>query len=819
LGASQVGVRGEGSTKWPAAAKERFAEAQKLLHQADFKGAQAAVLEGLKLAPQSVEGYNLLGIIYEQQKDHAQSLAAFQKALQLNPRSTEIHNNLGNSYVAQEKLDLAEKEFRTTLRLDPRNRDANYNLGLVLLSRGHPAQAVTYLERVRPPDSGTLVNLTQAYLRSGQTAKGVELAKRASEQNKNDLRLHFSLGLLLASAKQYEPAVQEFELADALMPGTFEILHNLGQACLRSKNYPKAEAALQRALALAPDSVDTLYLLAQVYTNEQRQLPALELLARARKLAPQNTDVIFLMARLSMMQSFHEDAIPLLEEGVKIAPQRLDLHAALGDCYFTVGKVEKAVQEFQTLIQLDPSATSYAFMGLCYRHQGRFEEAKKYFSEGLKKDPRSASCLYNLGYIENKQGNYQTAGKLLEQALGINPDYDDALLEMASVKMTEKKFDEAIPLLRRCVTLTPRQAQVYYKLATAERTLHQTQAAERDFKIFQTLSRDSASGPYPFQHFFDYLDQRLELPAQAKAQIDLQELLQETNRHPDRPQNLYLLAETHLKLRQPDEAKKTVAQLDKLSAGDLRTMLGVGVLFARYRMFPEAIQHFQMALAADPTSDEAKYDLANAYFRLRDYPQALEVMQQVSAAAQNDDTYLALLGDIYAHLGRTAEATKIFQDAIAKNPDNDQYYLSLALTQLRGGSANAAEKTLRQGLARTPDSGRLLWGMGVLSVLLENNLQAEEYLKRSVDLMPEWRSSYSTLGVFYYETGRIVKARETLNRFAQQNPHGGLDVQQIEQALSAASASDSQSSKARMLPPEARQRFLQVALALVDESP
>jgi tetratricopeptide (TPR) repeat protein len=802
----------------PLAAKERFTQAQELLSRGQVESALAAARQGLKVAPKSVEGYNLLGIIYDQQKDYAQSLAAFQQAIKLNPRSTLSHNNLGRSYSSQEKFDLAVQEFRTALRLDPRNRDANYNLGLILLARGQPQEAISFLGRVQPPDPASLMNLIQANFRTGQTAKALEVSRSLSDLAKDDVRVHFSLGVLLAAEKQYGSAVHEFELADALQPGTFEILHNLGQAHLRNNNQAKAEAILPRALAMQPDSADTLYLLGKLYADQRKYVQAMEMLVRARQLAPQNTDYIFLLSRLSMLQSYFEDAIQLLEEGVKIAPQRPDLHAALGESYFMAGKVDKAIQEFQTLVRLDPSAGAYNFMGLCYRHMGRFEEAKKYFQEGLKLDAKFAPSLFNLGFIENKQGNLERAEKFLEEALRADPNYDDALYELASVKMTQKKFEEALPLLQRCVKVTTKPAQVYYKLAVTERALRQTKAAERDLKIFETLSKEPSQGPYPLQHFIESFDQRVQLSGQERAQLDLESLLRMAKQNPDHPSTLYLLAETYLKLGRPEEAKKWVAELQKLSGGDIRTTLGVGVLLARYGMYPEAIQRFQSALAADPTSGDAKYDLANAYFRIGNYAQALEVMRQLSPSAESDDTMLALLGDIYAHLGRTPEAVSIFGAAVQKNPENEQYYLSLALTHLRAGNNQAAEKSLQQGLARIPNSGKLFWGMGIFLALAGKTEQAEDFLNRAVDLMPEWQSGYATLGLFYYETGQMAKARETLERYARSFPRGGINVGRLKQVMAAAPAAQDNLSKPKSLSPETRQQFLQVALALADQS-
>src|SRR3977135_3562968 len=269
------------------------------------------------------------------------------------------------------------------------------------------------------------------------------MASELSTHNKDDVQLHFTLGVLLASEKQYRAAQLELEKANALKPETFEILYNLGQTYLRGGEYARAEQVLNRALKLKPDSPETLYLLAQVYADQTRAVDALDLLVRAHKLAPQNTDVIFLLARVSMSQNYFEDAIPLLESGLKIAPQRVDLHAALGESYFMSGKAERAIGEFKMLIQLDPSARSYAFMGLSDRHLGRFDEARKYFQDGLAQDPHNASCLFNMGYIEERQGNHPRAEELFQQALRSNPDFSEALLALANLRIANKRLDEA----------------------------------------------------------------------------------------------------------------------------------------------------------------------------------------------------------------------------------------------------------------------------------------------------------------------------------------------------------------------------------------
>jgi tetratricopeptide (TPR) repeat protein len=792
-----------------------FAEAEQLLQQGLLDQAKGKIEEQLSLHPASVEGYNLLGIVYSDEKDYANAREAFQHALALNPNSTRTRNNLGNIYVVQKNLDLAEKEFRSVLRLDPANRDGNYNLGLLLMAKGSPAAAVACFQRVRPQSVETRFNLVRAYLEAGRTAEALKTATELSAEKKDDVQLHFTLGVLLAAEKQYKAAQLELEKANALQPETFEILYNLGQAYLRSGNNAKAELVLNRALKLKPDSPETLYLLAQVDTDEARPLDALELLVRAHKLAPENTNVIFLMARVSMTENYFEDAIPLLESGLKIAPQRADLHAALGESYFMSGKAEKAIDEFKKLIAVDPSARSYAFMGLSYRHLGRFDEARKYFDEGLKRDPHNASCLFNVGYIEERQGNYAQAAELFRQALKGDPNLSEALLELANLRMKDKKFAEAVELLRKFVKVSHDPASGYYKLAMAERSLHQMEAAQRDLNVFQTLSKNSSSGPYPYEHLFDYLDDRSKLSSQQRTQLDVTELTEQIQKHPGRPQDLYLLAESYLKLGKAEEARKTIAQLDEMSENDYRTQCGVGVLLARYHLYDDAIRQFQAALRANPDSDAVKFDLADAYFRKSMHAEALKISQEVSPEGQQDDAYLALLGDIYAHLGESGKAVEIFRDAVSRNPDNDQYYLSLTLVQLRENDVSGAERTLEKGLARIPGSGKIVWGLGIVSVMQGKTAQAAERLERAVDLLPEWAGSYSTLGVFYYQTGQIDKAREVLDRF-KESKASGLDVSRIEEALSRAPAKSSSANEP--MPMVARQQLLQLALSIADRT-
>lgn len=793
-----------------------FGDAQSLLQQGRLHEAKTSTLEALQRHPGSVEGFNLLGIIESDLREFPGALDAFSKALKIAPNSVKTHNNLGDLFVAAKQFNEAEREFRTVLRLDPANPDGNYNLGVLLMAKGAPAEAIPHFERVRPQNTPTEFNLIRAYFETKRPTEGLQLAAKLSAQRKDDVQVHFSLGTLLASAKQYKESQREFEQADALQPETFEIVYNLGQNYLREREYPKAELTLNRALKLRPGSVDAMYLLAQAYADDSHPLDALDLLIAAHKMAPENVDVILLMARLSISQNYLEDAIPLLEAGLKIAPRRPDLIAALGESYFMAHNIDGAVRVFKKLIEVEPSARSYGFVALSYRDLGRFDEAKQYVLKGLSLDPRNINCLLNLGLIEEEQGDRAKAAGVFEQILRLDPDFPDALLELANIRVASHQFQEAVNLLQKYVRGGQDRTSGYYKLALAERSLHQTAAANRDMSVFQAMSKNKSDELHPYENLFDYLDNRSQLDLHARGQLDITELTDEIKRHPDQPQDLYLLAQAYLSAGKVEEARNTIEQLDRLASADYRTLTGAGVLLARFHLYDDAIQQFQAALKLTPNSDDVKFDLADAYFHKRLYSQSLEIAQQESDEGKKDDAYQALLGDLYAHLGNVAPAAQIFEDSINRNPDSDQAYLSLALLDLRQGNVDGAQETLQKGQAHIPDSGKMYWGLGLTSALQGDSTKAAGQMERAVDLLPDWPAGYSTLGVLYFETGQIDKAREVLSRFKDSAAHSSLDIDRIEQVLDQAPRSAPTGPKT--MSGEEKAQFLQLALSLADRT-
>ena len=128
-GFAQQTTPNHGSARLPTKTSPLLHEAEELLRQGSIAEAKIKIQDELQQNPSNVDGYNLLGIVFSDEKDYANALQSFQQALKLDSNSTRTHNNIGNLYVAQEKLDLAEKEFRKGFAQRARQSRCELQLG------------------------------------------------------------------------------------------------------------------------------------------------------------------------------------------------------------------------------------------------------------------------------------------------------------------------------------------------------------------------------------------------------------------------------------------------------------------------------------------------------------------------------------------------------------------------------------------------------------------------------------------------------------------------------------------------------------------
>jgi tetratricopeptide (TPR) repeat protein len=169
----------------------------------------------------------------------------------------------------QEKVfKVVLNEFVTSMEYSADFAFARYNLGNLYVALNRPEDAIrNYLAAIKIDDLfyPAKVNLAMFYNKRGENANAEELLREVVKAHPELHEIAYSLGLLLAEMKKYDPAVVYLKKAAKGMPEHARVYYNLGLLLQYLKRDAEAEDALSTALKIEPDSMDYLYALADFY--------------------------------------------------------------------------------------------------------------------------------------------------------------------------------------------------------------------------------------------------------------------------------------------------------------------------------------------------------------------------------------------------------------------------------------------------------------------------------------------------------------------------------------------------------------------------
>jgi tetratricopeptide (TPR) repeat protein len=252
----------------PATQAEAFRTLAKLDRASDPPAARDALVQALKLSPETPGDLLLTAQIAEANGDAAVAQTAYERVLAAHAApevAAAANGGLAELLIKQKKYAEAEPLLKSELARDPRDPAANAQLATVLLGQQKNDEALPVLETLRQlePGNGSVDQmLADAYSQAGQPAKADPLYAR------------------LAAAH----------------PGDEDVLAGQGENFLREKLYPQAQAVLERAVKLKPDDGDAWSGLAFASSQNKQYAVTLNALSMRAKLLGETPVSYFLWA-------------------------------------------------------------------------------------------------------------------------------------------------------------------------------------------------------------------------------------------------------------------------------------------------------------------------------------------------------------------------------------------------------------------------------------------------------------------------------------------------------------------------------------------
>ena len=187
-----------------------------------YQDATEAYKEVIRLKPQSTEGYSGVGEAYRGLGRYQEELDAFLQAAKLKPDSFPIHENLGDAYAALKRFDEAIREYKFALTYSPGGASSAFiysDLSYAYTYKDEyesARQACVEAIRLAPSFPPFHSQLGRVYFHLKRYEDAVEELREAVRLDPNDARTHYALGLSFLSLGDKASALAEYRILKTL---------------------------------------------------------------------------------------------------------------------------------------------------------------------------------------------------------------------------------------------------------------------------------------------------------------------------------------------------------------------------------------------------------------------------------------------------------------------------------------------------------------------------------------------------------------------------------------------------------------------------
>jgi Flp pilus assembly protein TadD len=159
------------------------------------------------------------------------------------------------------------------------------------------------------------------------------------------------------------------------------------------------------------------------------------------------------------------NAVALWSDVVKKSPQKVRPHNNLGNALKRQGKIEEAIEHFNTALQIDPGyAKAHNNLGTALATQGKTDAAITQFGFALYINPNYAAAHSNIGVALASRDELEKAVVHFKTALRLKPDYAKVHSNLGAALVRQGKMHEALKHFQTALRLKPDDIQTYKNL-------------------------------------------------------------------------------------------------------------------------------------------------------------------------------------------------------------------------------------------------------------------------------------------------------------------------------------------------------------------
>lgn len=435
-------------------------------------------------------------------------------------------------------------------------------------------------------------------------------------------------------------------------------------------------------------------------------------------------------ARAALAVSDNPTAIIEMKNALRLNGTNAEIRWLLGTTYLLQGDGASAEKELHSAVKFGADQQSIALpLAQAYNMQQKHEELIN-----LKIPKALASTEVRAQLFALKGRSYLaisdplSAAKIIQRAAGLAPKHPAIVTAKAALKTAQGNYVEARRLLTDMLVSNPSYSPAWQQLAQLEQR----------------------------QGNFD-----------AALNAHTRVIEQKINNSSDLTQR----ALVYIQLKQMDNAKKDLSQVQKGGKQTLLFSYATGLVAAHEERYADAKNAFQSVVDSYPDYMPAVFQLGLIAYKRGEMEQALTLLSTFQRAHPNSTVANKLLAGIYLTLGDKDSATSFLRKTLASDPSDIESIRLLGQLSLEKGASAEAIAYFSQLVAKEAENSKnyILLGRSY-SAAQQPNAAREEY-KRAMALNPDMASAEIGIITSYINDNEFKLALDYVHKLEQERPN------------------------------------------------
>ncbi len=520
-----------------------------------------------------------------------------------------------------------------------------YSRGMIHSQKKDYLKAISEFKAALQIDSSSAeihLALANAYLKSELIPEAIKAFQRVLALEKNRKKACLSLGIIYMSQKNYQKALQLWNIFLEESSDDKDILNQKGMTLLSMRQKFQAESTFRYAIEKHPTDGRAYLHLARIHWRENRKEKAISLLLQYLKINPLAYRARFQLGRFYMVSQRSQEAVEEFRELLGRHPEQISsLAPNLVLVLIDLGKIQEAANVAKKTLsqkwaQRNRNPLLFYARGLGYLQEKKFSLAVSDL-QWARRFIQNLDLKYQLAVGYSKTGQNILAIRELEAVIKQNPQFTRAYPLLFQLLLLEKQARRAEELILKALPLMPSQTVLYRFLGQVYLELEEIHKAKKTFHQLIKLTPQSLEGKIGLviveMHEKNY--------PQA---IDKLSMLLE--KHPNNLHLNYLLAQNYLQERKLAQVLFSIEQCLKISPG----FLPAKILRAEVRLLQNtpalAIQEYKSLLEELPHNLKIRLELVRLYLQIHQPEKARALIDKVKSLSGNNPDLLPYLAQI-----------------------------------------------------------------------------------------------------------------------------------------------------------------------------